>query len=237
MVWVEVSGLPPSAWSITNLINIGKIWGKVKCDERTVKVSSFGSERMLIDTCSRDPIDGHVAFVLRVHHLTLRIAEIPICPSNPCSLASTVEAVVMVVFPSSGEVEGTCNTPMHQARDEGGRAFDNSSSRDYCLIDCGQSQESGAVGPTHNFEHVPVMIHAPKKPPQFDQELVLEVIKDIGLFENGFLLVAFNCVAQHSDATQHDMGQCVRNTRPMTSSPLFPPSFEPYQCLHGFVAD
>ena len=71
LAWVEVFELPPSAWSNTNLISIGKIWGKVRgFDERIVKGSSFGSARMLIDTCfNKDPINGHVVFVLGVHHL------------------------------------------------------------------------------------------------------------------------------------------------------------------------
>ena len=42
LVWVEIFGLPPSAWSSTNMIKIGKIWGISRgFDERTVKARSF----------------------------------------------------------------------------------------------------------------------------------------------------------------------------------------------------
>ena len=137
--WVEVFGLPPLAWSSTNLISIGKIWGKVRgFDERTVKGFSFGSTSMLIQTCLKDPMYGHVELVLGDHRLSLRVTEISMCPSKPCSLASVVEATIMAIFPSLGSVEGLSKAPMLQSHEEDGRAIISSISCGIVINDWGQ---------------------------------------------------------------------------------------------------
>ena len=57
VIWVEVSGLPPSACSSSNMKNIGNLWGSViGFDERTIRRRAFGVARMLLCTCLKESI-------------------------------------------------------------------------------------------------------------------------------------------------------------------------------------
>ena len=122
-MWIEVVGLPPSAWSSTNLINIGNLWGKVRgFDERIVKGCSFVCARMLIDTKSMIPIDRNVDMVLGDHHFTLRVRNVPVYPSTPCSLASSVEVAAMANFPASSGDGMPSKFTNRQSREEDEKA-------------------------------------------------------------------------------------------------------------------
>ena len=73
----------------------GKILG---FDEHTVKGCSFSFARILIETKLKETIFGPVFIVIEGRRYELAVREIPICPYALCSLASSMEATVVVDF-------------------------------------------------------------------------------------------------------------------------------------------
>ena len=62
-VWIECFGLPPHAWSASNLRKIGEQWGTVVCiDKKAVERMDFCSAKILIDTCYFPIIQNWVYF-------------------------------------------------------------------------------------------------------------------------------------------------------------------------------
>ena len=84
---------------------------------------------MLIDTISKDPINGHIDFIRRGHYFMLRIREVPVYPFTSCSLASTMEAAFMADFPSSDGDQEPSKDTIRQSCGEDGMAIISSKSR------------------------------------------------------------------------------------------------------------
>ena len=63
----------------------------------------------------KESIDGHAEFALDDHLVTLGVRKVPVCPSGPCSLASCVEAALMVYFPIFGGDDEPRMKPSHQS--------------------------------------------------------------------------------------------------------------------------
>ena len=77
-------------------------------------------EKLLLNVYMEESIDGHDEFALDYHLVTLEVRKVPVCPSGPCSLASFVEATLMVDFPTSGGDDESRRKPSHQSREEYG---------------------------------------------------------------------------------------------------------------------
>ena len=71
-----------------------------------MKGEAFSCARVLIETSMIESIGGTVIIVCDGHHCKVAIREVPMCPSAPCSLASSLELVVIVDFP----IEDGCGT-------------------------------------------------------------------------------------------------------------------------------
>ena len=101
-------------------------------------------------------IDEHVNFVLGDHMFSVRVREVPMCPSAPCSLASSAEAMVMVEFPSSGGDGAVFWNVERQPspHEELGSLIGNLSSCVTVINDWHQAQVCGIVGSGIINEHV-----------------------------------------------------------------------------------
>ena len=66
-----------------------------------------------------------------------------------------------------------------------------------------------------------------KKVPRTEQELLLEVRRDLGLLDNGDLPIDLSDLGRGLDVDPGDMVLCIHSPSPSNSSPLYPPGFEP----------
>ena len=188
---------------------------------------NFTFARMLIDTQLKNPIHGHVVFVLGNHHFTLRVLEVLVYPSTPCSLASAMETAMLVVLPSSSEAKRPSMGTRCQSCAVDGKAIICSTSLDIVINEYGKSQVSEAMGPKLFIEHIPNVFGAPKKPPRSKQKLVLEVQKNLGLLDNGSLSTNLGALSQASEVAVHELGLCSETQNPTNSSLLYTLGFEP----------
>ena len=67
-----------------------------------MKGEAFSCARVLIETGMIESIGGTVIIVCDGHHCKVAIREVPMCPSAPCSLASSLESTMLIDFPTKG---------------------------------------------------------------------------------------------------------------------------------------